>query len=354
VIEPDRQPFNREPRIALLPNGEVLFTLTQATALFGTSIAAFEAWPPSVVVDALLSPRVTSYSFGNGSAGPSAHVVFEDGSAAIAHQVWPELLLLAIPQSLGRSLFEAQLGETWLFGEADDLGHVFSRSLDTRLSIREESMPVCTARPLGSAVRFGDTIFTATADNRTDPFCDAGKSWPDWLTTARHELVGGAADPLEVTMAESWRSAEPFASLAMAPSAFGAWVVFQTDGSHSLVAPPVVAYRVGADARTIDGTSSIEVSPSGLGVGPIGVVAMGDAIAVAYTTPDPTGVADLVVQRVEADGTLGPKVTIPTDIEANLPRLDLVASPDAKKLVVGWGTNDARYALARIDCADLP
>lgn len=224
--------------------------------------------------------------------------------------------------------------------------------------IQTEAPFTCVAFPLASAVPSGDGFLAVVGRaNPPDDACFAQPRLPATvLSVIRYDEPAEQGAPLLTTIGHQLVSAEAFIHGKIAPASFGAWIVYQTDGSTSLVMPPIQATRVGPDAQVEDPVNPlppIVVSREGLPPGPVAVATMGDALAVAYS--DRSGeTPQIVVQRIERDGSRSATVNVPTS-EATYRgngQLRLLASQDGTELAVAWegGGDQQRIGVAVLGC----
>lgn len=352
VVVADTQGPAQTPQIAALPGGEALLTWLRGAELEMSAIPAFTTWPTGLATVTPMAGGVTSFTLGAGRGGPTANVSFRDGTLSFAESVWPSFVAYEVPGAEpATSLFVTAIEQAWLFGLGSDFGGISINSFGLSSFVQSEYGFVCSSRPLATAVPAVGGLLGVYGELYSFDFCDTGKAWPDALVMVRFDLAPSFDDPLVPVNRNSIQTVEPMVSLAMAPASFGAWVVYQTDGSTSRVAPPVQAFRLGQDARPL--SLDIAVSPSGFGVGPIATTSIGDALFVAYASDDRAG-ETIVVQRVDANETLGPSVVVSTGVAPRTGKLQLVASEGGDKLLLGWEAQNGNLGLARLDCADLP
>jgi hypothetical protein len=135
----------------------------------------------------------------------------------------------------------------------------------------------------------------------------------------------------------------------------GTWVLFRESGASAEQQPPGMAIAVGADSP--DGVP-FAVTEAGAGQMAAAPLAGGFAVAFASTL-DPS--APTITLRVySAAGAQQSETTFSTSQAwLNGDRLTLVASPDGRKILVGWtgdapdpGNLGSRMFLRRFDCVD--
>jgi len=358
----------RAPEIGLPDqSGEVFLSFIEATfdapgALRAVRMAPFVEWPPPEFGAFLdLDTDIFDYVTGPGPAGPVALLRHASGGgeALLATTFLPHIEGIGLFSGGDDLLFVTAIPDRYFAAQADevpgynvlDVGSYQPNSLP-----QSEDPYVCiTSRVLGAAVPSGTGFLAAFAEpNPPKPAtCDPLFPLPGSVVSLmRYESPAGFGSFLDRKQGERLGAVEPLVHLKMAPASFGAWVVFQTDGSTSRVQPGVVALRVDTGAQQLVPGEIIRVSPDGVTWGPIAVAALGDALVVAWVEAIDPSAPTIMVQIVAPDGTLGAATSIPTNVAWLKDRLRLQASADARGILVAWESDlgAALIGLARIDC----
>lgn len=357
IVVPTTTSSPLRPDLAALPGGDTLLTWVTSNAnLQAYALDTSGAWPPAFEGETDLGIDAAEYVLGAGVDGPIAHTTGVFGKTALFAPVWPvpqQLLPPGAPLGFGgESLFAAAVPGRWLFGRSDDAGEIQVMSLDANGALHIEAPSVCVTRALAGAAASGPGFLAVIGRPfLQEPSCDVGiPRPPEMASVVRYDpSIDGA--PLVTVVHDQLVMPEPLLSLKIVPASFGAWIVYQTDGSTSVAMPGIHAVQVDRGGQLRDPSAApIAVSPDGLPAGPIAVAPMGDAVVVTY----PGATADvpiLVVQRVEPEGTLGPRAEVATDITWLTGQVRALASAD--RIVVTWEGGNAvtSLGLARFSCA---
>jgi hypothetical protein len=174
------------------------------------------------------------------------------------------------------------------------------------------------------------------------------------VQVARYDAPPGLGPSLEYTETSTHETGfDPIVHLAMAPTSFGAWLVWQANGASAEVVPPIVAVRLDAAGKPLPGKQDIVVMGGGYIPPATAVAALGDNLVFAWVDALDPGPPVIGIQIVRADGSLGPSTAIPTNDAWLVGGVRLLASPAQDSVLVAWGAfvNDHRVGLARVDCA---
>lgn len=345
------------PRLALLPGGRPLLTWTKLAnrMLAGTEIDAFGAWPPVVPPPTELVVGVDAYVVGPGPEGPVAYLGDGGGGAILATRLWPSVEIASAPiMGSALALFVAAIPGRYFYGWGDPFGLVELGSYAPGGLPQSEDPLVCVSHPLAAAIPAGQGFLAAVGrPNPPEPACSAQIPQPPGLISmVRQEHVAGAVD-LATTVVDLLVLPERLYNLALTPTSYGGWLVFQTDGSASFEQPGVRAMQVLASGLPKNpNVDPIAVSPDGLGLAAIAAASMGDALIVAYVDAIDPSAPTIVLQRVEPDGALGARASIQTSTTWLMGDIQLVASPEGDAVLVAWkgGLGTPVIGLARVSC----
>ncbi len=361
------------PRTALLPaTGDVvLATLvttpgaTSGQVLMGR-LDAFAGWPPAFTEIGLMATGVIDYELGPGPKGPVALVQQPGTGALLFPEFFPQGTWFNAPINEGDDiLFVTAIQDRYFYGQVSQAGSYDTLSLGSYQpgSLPQNEQPlVCMKAPLlAAAVPSGDGFVAAfTAPGLPGKTCDPMDPKPgSYLSLVRYDSPIESGSFLQqsqgaVLFAEG---PEAFIHMGLTPASFGAWLVFQSDGSTALTPPPIFAGRFnGAGFPAVEPLEVHQVTPGGYIPPEVAVASLGDTLAVAWVdTIDPSA-STVQIQLVHPDGSDGPSVTIPTQEAWLSGGLRLLASPDGKSLLVSWAgpVQDGVAAVARVDCVDSP
>lgn len=351
--EPFAIPFGQNatsPDVGRAATGETFVAwLAQDGSLVGDpSLGSAGPWPDPFDQVTLIAPSAAAFVAGPGPRGPVAFARDEDD------QGW--LLSLfgaaATPtfSTTGAPLFVAESTERALFA-SEELGVLTVGSLQAEGGVALEGPQICLGTTLlGSVVPKGDGFVAAYAESiAPGQSCFAQVPQPGLsLVTMRY----GPGAPMPLTLVEQLRQPEPLLHLALAATGFGAWLVYQTDGSTSRSMPPIMAYLVDhSGALQPEGAGPFALTPSGVSSPVLAATAMDDAVVIAWVdTVDPSA-PTLHVQRVEPDGALGPGISFGTQAAFLSGRLRMTTTADQRALILAWTADvDKSVGVARITC----
>jgi hypothetical protein len=260
----------------------------------------------------------------------------------------------------GDSLFVTALPDRYFWAETFFTGdyHVLHVGSYQPQSLPQSEEPLlCTTTPhLGRAVASGDGFLAAFLEpNPPELACEPGSPKPGTIVSLSHYAAPTApGSSLARSQADRIVTGEPIVNLGLERASFGAWVVFQTDGSTSETPPPVVALRVDPKGHAlIPSGESIPLSPGGFVTPALATASLGDMLAAAWIDNLDPSAPTIVIQLVNADGSLGPGTSIPTNGAWYAGSLQLSPSEDGRSLLVAWEPDSPKAtAFARVDCAN--
>ena len=355
----------RAPDLALLPaTGEALLGYIEAppagsgTLRFSAS-AAFGAWPPPFSGFVAALEDVADFAVGPGPAGPVGYIRREGDFPVLASQVYPDLVKVDAPfqPGSGEILFITAIVDRYLGAQigASQPYYVLGVGSYQPNSLPQNDGPlVCQSnRILGAGVASGQGFLTGFTQPALGDSCNPSASGKV-VQVGRYDSPPALGSFLEYSESIVFGQAgEAITHVGMAPASFGAWLVFQSDGSTSETVPPVVAMRLDTAGKPLPGQQYTPVMPGGVVPPAIAVAALGDNLAFAWLDVIDPGPPVIALQLVLSDGSLGPATSFPTNEAWATGRLRLLASPGQNSLLVAWETlaDDSRVWLARIDCA---
>lgn len=336
--------------------------------------ARFDAWG-SMWPKSLEQEGIPEFNFldgfivGPGPKGPSliGNQGPVDGSIFFANTFIDVLDGQSFESGPRRELFIARFDDRWLVALGNDIE-------GSRLSLYELGVPWknsaawgCGAMPNASST----PVFAATsavaggqlvAVSSGAPF-GACESTPEPGPPTRLQ-VGHFAPGLKATLGSELELPEPVAHLAVAPRALtageagGAWLVYQSDGSTSLIPPPIMVARLDALGALIG--APFPVTSDGVTQGPMAAAALGERLVVVWYEAIDDGPPSLVAQLVEPDGSLGAYAWLTSEPWIQPARLALLGSPDGTQFAVAWESapngsqKDHQVRVARFGCTTNP
>lgn len=357
----------RAPEIGLLDaSGELFLSFIEAPPgtpglLRAVRMAPFAVWPPEFGAYVDLDADVLDYVAGPGPSGPVGLLRHGTGGQTfLATTFLPQLE--GVPLSTGQDdlLFVAAIPDRYLAAQASQAPSYNVLGVGSyqpsSLPQSEDPLLCITTRVLGAGVPSGSGFLAGFVEpDPSEPSCDPGAPLPGTVVSLmRYESPPEPGSFLERKQGERFVAIEPIAHLHLAPASFGAWAVFQTDGSTSLTFPPVVAARIDSSAQPLVPGELIGVAPDGVTAGPIAVAALGDALVVAWVENLDPSAPTIIVQIVEPDGSLGAATSFSTQEAWLSGRIRLQASADGRGLLAAWDGNfdGALIGLARLDCVN--
>lgn len=367
VVLPD---LGRRPQLAALPgsNDVLLGVVAPGDAPYDfltlDRVVPFAAWPPTIETSYgdWVTP-VDDFAMGPGPDGPVALLYLAGASLNLLTTMVPDVSEVPLtPFGNADTLFAAGIPGRYLAAQVDKSNGYASLSI---VSYQPGGLPqtegphVCISSAVDAAAVPSGTGFLTALVEVDPPANNCAPATPfagTRLSVKRYESPPEAGSFLQLSDGDGFSTPEPIFHLAMAQAAFGAWVVFQTDGSISEQMPAIVATAVDATGHVLPGTPAFfSVSPEGIAWPHLAAATVvGDALALAYVdTVDPSA-PTILIQIARPDGTLGPATSIPTNGAWLTGRVELQASPDRRSLLVAWeaAQDQPRIALARVDCVN--
>lgn len=371
VIEPivaaATPPLARAPEIGTLPStGEVFLSYIEAPpstpgVLGAGQMKPFATWPPEITGLVDLTSDVLDYITGPGPEGPVALIRHGMGeSSHLAMQLLPQIDGISLFTGSDDVLFAAAIPDRYLAAQLTLTPgyHVLQVGSyqPSSLPQNEEPLLCLLGGARGAGVPSGSGFLVALSEpDPPEPGCSLTPPPGSVVSLMRYESPAEPGSFLVRTQGDRiFTRPDPLARILLTPASFGAWVVFQSEGSPSVTPPPIFAARVGANGKLLaPNEPPVAVSPDSVVSSPIAATALGDSVAVAWIENlDPSSPV-IVVQIVRPDGSLGAATSFPT---ANLwltgQRMGMVASADATSLLLAWegGLGEPHLGLARIDC----
>jgi hypothetical protein len=357
-----------EPALGVAKEGDAILAYRRETGPL-IAFARFDAWSP-MWPETLVQKGIPDFNFlfsfiiGPGPHGPS--LVGNQGPV-------PESLFFGdtFIQGLSGNWFESGPRRELFIARSPDRSLVaLSNDIaDSRLTLYElggvpwqnsaawgcGSTPVVAA---ASAVPGGQIVAMSSGA----PFGECEPT--SKLGPSTRLQIGFFGPGLKATLGSELELSEPVANLALAPRAVtaegagGAWLVYQSDGSTSLLPPPIMAARLDALGALIG--DPFPVTSSGATEGPIAAAALGQRLLVVWYEAIDDGPPSLVAQLIEPDGTPGASAWLTSETWIQRARLALLGSPDGTQFVVAWESapdgplKDHRVRIARFGCTTNP
>ncbi|MBK8257375.1 MAG: hypothetical protein IPK82_32475 [Polyangiaceae bacterium] len=322
---------------------------------------AFSAWPPDILVEEAVAKFVTDQVLGPGPERPVG-LFHSNNETYLATQVVDGFKVAEAPISLAKNLlFVRALPDRYFygaFGEAPnyqvlDLGSYQPNSLP-----QKEDPVVCTPSPIVADSAISTTGFYAAlaiAPENKELCTPQAPSQTGAVRVYHYQAPAEPGSFLESTIGAYIDLPEPVKEVHVVPASFGAWLVYQTNGSTSLTMPPVIATRLDPTGHQISLGEAIVAVPDGQAFGEVAVAPFGDQVAVVWVDSADPGAPKLVVQLVNPEGTLGPSVVVPTDNAWFYGELRALGSPSGETVLLAWevqGIDTPIIALSRVDCTE--
>lgn len=348
------------PDLALMPDGDMIVTwFAGATVLGDPTLNPSEEWPdPIDAMNGLTAPTVTDYVAGPGIDGPVLYARDEMGGGWLTRGLFNVNEEVPVASFGGTPMFAVGAPNRYLYADGDGNGFLTVGSYQPGGLPQDEAPMTCLSSPaIGAAVSKGEGFVAAyTESDPPGQSCLSQVPQPGRaIVTMRYEpLSNEPGAPLEVTTEEVLVHAEPVAHLALASTGFGAWLVYQTDGSTSEVMPAIQARLLDHGGKLQPFASGpFPVSPQGITTPEVIAANLDDALALLWVDTTVPDAPTLFVQRVEGDGSLGASIAVPTNVASLSGRVRMIATSDARSLIVTWeGDGATSVALAKIDCVN--
>ncbi|MBK8252813.1 MAG: hypothetical protein IPK82_09110 [Polyangiaceae bacterium] len=324
---------------------------------------AFDSWPPSLWADEVMLGSIGGFTLGDSPQGPIGVITGLGGAnTLLATSLYPTVNLVDSAVAMGDpSLFVVGTDNRYFYttGFSDPGFHWLAAGSYEQNSLPQSETPqLCTSSPLRAAGSRSSTgFFGAYAiPNQSLPLCDSASPKPTGAISVFHYTVPpGFGSSLQPSQGLVMTTPEPVKEVHLSPASFGAWLVYQTDGSTSETMPPAIAIRLDFAGNPYDPTEAIVVTPAGFVFEPIAVAPLGDSVAVAWIDAVDPSAPTIGIQVIYGDGTSGPATSIPTNSTWYKTGLKMSSSPNGTQLLLTWqaaNDNTPQIALARVDCIE--
>lgn len=371
IINPDAQA--RKPQLAAFSGtasvlmGAISTDLPDEWLSFSTLSDPWSTWPPEVKTQTgQLAYGVNDYVMATGPKGPLVVVgtgpnqptpaLLQFDGAFVSFDIFGTL-------GSGDFLYLAGISDRALAAQTNNAGPydtLQTGSYQTGGLPQSEQPYVCLKAPVLAAAAPAGTGFLSAVTEAEDPADNCQLMTPAKgarLALMRYESPKEPGSFLQLSEGDSFAEAEAVHLLAMTPTSFGAWVVFQRDGSTSEQMPAVQAIPVDMSGHILpEAPGPFPVSPDGVTYPFIAAATLGDDLLAAahVDTIDPSA-PTIVIQLAHVDGSLGPAIVIPTNDAWLTGRVEMLASPDKHSLLLAWEAAqiDQRIAITRADCLGL-
>ncbi|MBK6514766.1 MAG: hypothetical protein IPM79_33460 [Polyangiaceae bacterium] len=354
--EPFAIPFGQnatQPDVGQTADGRtfVAWRAQDGTLVGDPSLGSRGPWPDPFDDVVTLAPSASSFVAGPGQIGPMALLEDQEGGGSLERDLFGVAPPIVTFSGAGEPMFVAQSSERTLFA-SHQFGFLTVGSWSEREGVALEGPSICLGTTmLGGAIAKADGFVTAYADSvAPGQSCFAQVPQPGLnLVTMRY--APGA--PMPVTLVEQLPQNEPLLHLALVSTGFGAWLVYQTDGSTSRTMPAIAAYRVDhGGALQPEEPGPIPLTPDGISTSQLAASAMDDALVIAWVDSVDPSAPMVIVQRIEADGSLGPAASFGTHAAWLSGRLRMTTTADQRSLILAWTADvDKSVGVARISCA---
>lgn len=344
-----------EPEVGAVPDGRLFVAWRmQNGSLAGDATIDLDAWPHAFESIQPLAPDVTAFVTGPGVDGPVAYVRDPFGEAGLARDLFTGAPIVSAFVTNGAPLFVIEIQNRVLYATNEGSFLNVGAYADPG-TVATHGPSICLGtKMLGSAISKNDHAVVAYADSiAPGQSCFAQVPQPGMsLVTKRYEVTGSDDASFNLVDVETLVQPEPLFHLELASTGFGAYVVFQTDGSTSEVMPPISAYLLDhGGALQPAGAGPIAVSPSGVSSQSIAVASMDDDLVVAWVDAlDPTA-PTIIVRRVRSDGTVVAETAVDTSPAWLFGKLRMVTSRDQASLLLAWTADvDKTVGVAKVSC----
>jgi hypothetical protein len=345
-----------EPEVGVMPDGRLFVAwLAQSGALVGDATIDLDVWPhPFESISELAAPA-SAFVAGQGALGPVAFFGDSLGGTGLLRELFTGSPPSPTFNSTGKPLFAVDVGSRTLYAlDEGGLLNVGSHALPAFAASHGPS--ICLgSKTLASAALKGNNVVVAYADSLAPgQSCFAQVPQPGLnLVTMRYEATGSPDASFNLAQAAVLTQAEPLLHLELASTGFGAYAVFQTDGSTSEVMPPIQAYLLdqggGLQPR---GAGPITLTGSGVATNTVAAVAMEEDLVIAWVDAIDPSAPLILVRRVRADGSIVAETSIPTLAAFLSGKLRMVTSPDQRHLLLAWTADvNKSVGVAKVSCS---
>lgn len=313
-----------------------------------TSLTPSSVWPDPFDSSVVLVPSVSSFVVGPSPYGSAGFFRDNQGSFWLTAAVGT-FDFIPLYNSPTEPLYVASNQEVVFFSRNDGL-FMTTESYGPSGSISYDP-PFCIAsKSLASAIPLAGGEFLVASVDSAEPgqscFGQGFELGTNVVTRRYAELQDGV-------VVEQFPQVEPLLHLGLAPTTFGSWLVYQTDGSTAESMPPIYAYRLDASGVRLPASSDpMPLTESGLYTSELAIATMGDALVIATIDSVDPSAPVVVLRRFEADGSPGPVTSFATNAAWLTGHLRMVGTRDGQSLLLAWSAElDASVAVAKVECS---
>lgn len=353
------------PRIARDPaSGQLLYVFLNGSpqdggSLYSMTADAFDSWPPNWTPALMADMAVKSFTLGEGSKGPIGIVRHLNAGPQLIDSFLPQVKFVDMPLTdEGDPLFVTAIENRYFWGSAYDAGMYDVLHLGSYQpgSLPQSEQPLlCSTSKIRAAAQplAGGFLAAIVEPNSPNTLCDPANPLPGTsLSLLRYDSGNELGSPL--THKTGWRfdMSEPIKNLGLARTSDGAaWVAYQTDGSTSEVAPPIMASRVMSDGYVVGDGAADQISPEGQVTSALAIAALENTLAAAWIDAIDPSAPVIQIKLHELGNPQGLQTSIPTNDAWYESDLQLVAANDKRSLLVAWKSKSIT-AFVRVDCVD--
>ncbi len=350
--EPYLVPFARNasaPEVGSANDVELFLTwrAQDGALVANTSLTPSSVWPDPFDSSVVLVPSVSSFVVGPSPYGSAGVFRDAEGSFWLSAAVGT-FDFLPLYDSPTEPLYVASNQEVIFFSRNDGL-YMTTESYGPSGLISYDP-PFCIAsKALASAIPLAFGEFLVASVDSAEPgqscFGQGFELGTNVVTRRYAELQDGV-------VVEQFPQVEPLLHLGLAPTTFGSWLVYQTDGSTSETMPPIYAYRLDSSGARLSGSSEpLALTLAGESSSELALATMGDALVIATIDAVDPSAPVVVLRRFEADGSPGPATSFPTNAAWLTGHLRMVGTQDGQSLLLSWSAElDASVAVAKVEC----
>lgn len=367
IMAPGTFGVGRAPEIARSPDGFAYYLSIEPTSGLGDALVmyvldGFSSWPPNVGTPTSLTGPVTDYALGPGPSGPTALVYHPIGGPTLATRIVPSYEETPAQVLDGETpLLVAGVEDRFLFAGSASFTPFTSNlrvgSYQPGGLPQVEPPESCMGSlPVGGVVPSeGGFLGVFGLPNPPGLFDCNGPPYASIVSVGRYAVPSEPGSFIEFQQGVQRVTGDLVHHVAIAPTSFGAWVVYQTAGLDAEVPPPVFAFQVDAQGNAYPDPANpvdVAVSPEGT-YAAVAATALGDSLAVAWIDSVDPSAPTIRVQIVRPDLSLGPATSIATNALWYTGRLRMIGSLGGATLLLSWESiidDQWQRALGRIDC----
>ena len=344
-----------EPEVGVMADGRLFVAwLAQSGALVGDPTIDLDTWPHAFDGVVQITTPASAFVAGQGAPGPVA--LFRDtfGATGLMRNLFSESPPASAFLTNGKPLYAVDVGSRTLYG-FDEGGFLNVGSYADPAFAASHGPSICLGtKTLASAMLKGSNVVVAYADSSVPgQSCFSQVPQPGLsLVTMRYEATETADASFNLVEAAVLPQVEPLLHLELAPTGFGAYAVYQTDGSTSEDMPPIQTYLLDHSGELQPGASGpIALTGSGIFTNTVAAAAMEDDLVIAWVDSVDPSAPTILVRRVRADGDVLAETAIPTNSAWISGKVRMVTSPDQRSLLLAWTADvNKSVGVAKVAC----